>query len=119
MKVKLDENLPEALSLALRARGHDADTVADEGLKGRDDAAVWQAAQAEGRFFITQDLDFSDMRRFGPGSHGGLLLVRLAEPGRLALLQRIEALFATEPVEQWRRCFVIVTDHKVRVRAPA
>jgi predicted nuclease of predicted toxin-antitoxin system len=78
MKVKLDENLPSGLALALRARGHDVDTVADEGLKGRDDATIWQAAQAEGRFLITQDLDFSDVRRFSPGTHAGLLLVRPA-----------------------------------------
>ncbi len=119
MKVKLDENLPLALAIALRARGHDVDTVADEGLKGRDDSTIWQAAQAEGRFLITQDLDFSDVRRFSPGTHAGLLLVRLAEPGRLTLLQRIDALFASEHVEKWQRRFVIVTDHKVRVRAPA
>ena len=63
MNIKLDENLPERLVLALRAFGHDVDTVRTERLIGRDDTDVWKAAQSAGRFFITQDLDFSDLMR--------------------------------------------------------
>lgn len=118
MKIKLDENLRFQLVGALQVRGHEVDTVQEEGLQGRADSDVWQAAQQEGRFFITQDLDFSDVRRFRPGTHAGMLLIRLSEPGRLALLRRIDALFASEPVEQWQRCFVVVTEHKVRIRTP-
>jgi Domain of unknown function (DUF5615) len=50
---------------------------------------VWQAAQEGRRFLITQDLDFSDVRRYAPGTHHGLLLVRLPQPGRTALFERI------------------------------
>ena len=89
-----------------------------ERLAGRDDADVWQAAQAAGRFFITQDLDFSDVRRYTPGTHAGLLLVRLAQPGRDATLARVAMLFATEPVAHWHGCLVVATDHKVRVKRP-
>ena len=81
MKIKLDENLPERLVAALQALGHDVDTVRAERLAGQDDADVWHATQAAGRFFITQDLDFSDVRLYTPGTHAGLLLVRLAQPG--------------------------------------
>ena len=77
MKLKLDVNLPAPAAASLRARGYDADTVRDEGLGGSPDQTVWDAAQSEGRFLVTQDLDFSDTRRFAPGSHHGILLVRL------------------------------------------
>ena len=80
MNIKLDENLPESLVSKLEALGHDVDTVPSEHLAGRDDDEVWQAAQVADRFLITQDLDFSDVRRFTPGTHAGLLLVRLAQP---------------------------------------
>lgn len=116
MKVKLDENLPLRLAARLERLGHDVDTVPAEGIAGRDDDVVWQTAQQAGRFLITQDLDFSDLRRYAPGTHHGLMLVRLRNPSAAELLWRIEAVFATEPVEQWRRCFVVVTEHKVRVR---
>jgi predicted nuclease of predicted toxin-antitoxin system len=77
VKIKLDENLPYRLVPLLVELVHDVDTVPDEQLAGLDDGAVWGAAQAHGRVFITQDLDFSDARKYVPGTHHGLLLVRL------------------------------------------
>lgn len=115
MKIKLDENLPERLIAELAPLGHDVDTVRLEQLTGRNDGDVWGATQTAGRFLVTQDLDFSDLRRYVPGTHAGLLVVRLAQPGRQALLARVSLLFATEAVETWRGCLVIATDHKVRV----
>lgn len=67
---------------------------------------------------ITQDLDFSDIRRFVPGTHHGLLLVRLREPRREALVQKIQTLYQTEDVESWKGCFVVVTERKIRIRRP-
>lgn len=119
MNIKLDENLPERLASELLRLGHNVDTVRSERLAGSDDHQIWQAAQNAGRFLITQDLDFSDARRFAPGTHAGLLLVRLAQPGRDALLARVAMLFATEAVDAWRGCLVVATDHKVRVQRPA
>jgi predicted nuclease of predicted toxin-antitoxin system len=118
LTIKLDENLPERLVAELNALGHDVDTVRTEQLAGHDDTDVWRGAQSAGRFLITQDLDFSDVRRYAPGTHAGLLLVRLAQPGRDALLARVAMLFATEPVNEWRGCLVVATDHKVRVKRP-
>lgn len=118
MKIKLDENLPVRLAGALEKLGHDTDTIPEEGLAGRNDLHVWEAAQESGRFLITQDLDFSDTRRYTPGTHHGILLVRLRDPGRNALLKRVHGLFQTEAVENWKRCFVVVTDRKLRIRNP-
>ncbi len=118
MKVKLDENLPAVLVRLLTALGHDTDTVPQEGLAGRPDTDIWAAAQTAERFLITQDLDFSNMRRFAPGTHARLLLVRLRAPGRHALARRIHTVLESEPVETWKRAFVVVTDHKLRVRRP-
>jgi predicted nuclease of predicted toxin-antitoxin system len=119
MKIKLDENLPSGLQTDLAALGHDVDTVISEGIAGHDDSDVWQHATSARRLLITQDLDFSDVRRFAPGTHPGILLVRLRDPGRLALAQRILAIFRTESVDAWAGCFVVATDHKLRIRRPA
>lgn len=118
MKIKLDENLPAALAKELRNLGYDTHTVPDEGLAGYIDPDIWVAAQSEGRFLITQDLDFSDIRQFVPGTHAGILLVRLRSPGRIALTQAITRLFATEDVMSWDGCFVVATDRKLRVHRP-
>jgi len=119
MKIKLDENLPCRLVNLLIELGHETDTVPEEGLAGHNDSEIWEVVQKEGYFFITQDLDFSDTRRFIPGTHNGLLLMRLRDPGREALLQRIKYLFKTESVADWKGCFVLVTEHKIRVKYPA
>lgn len=119
MKFKLDENLPLPLALVLRELNHDVHTTNDEGLSGSHDPQIWEAAQREGRFFVTQDLDFSDLRRFVPGTHSGLLLVRLQSPSWRSLTERLRQIFQTENVEEWKACFVVVTEQKVRIRRPA
>src|SRR5262245_10436776 len=106
MKLKLDENLPEALLHKLAELGHDVDNVRLEGMSGKSDPDVWQAAQGANRFLITQDLDFSDIRHYAPGSHHGLMLVRMRAPGRLALTSQITEIFRLEDTESWKRCFV-------------
>jgi predicted nuclease of predicted toxin-antitoxin system len=115
MRIKLDENLPSQPATPLSDLGHDVDTVPQEGLRGRKDPVIWQAAQDAGRLLITQDLDFSDIRRFRPGTHHGILLLRLRMPGRVALTSRLLSIFRTEKVNSWHGCFVVVTDRKVRV----
>jgi predicted nuclease of predicted toxin-antitoxin system len=118
MEIKLDENPPACLAERLEALGHDVATPADEGLSGAPDSDIWQAAQTEQRFLITQDLDFSDRRRFVPGTHHGILLVRLHAPSRRSLIQRIQSVFRQEDLTGWLGCFVVVTDHKIRLRRP-
>lgn len=115
MKLKLDENLPLRLASVLTGQGHDGHTVGQEGLSGRSDSEIWKAAQKESRFLITRDLDFSDSRQFAPGTHSGILLVRLRSPDRVSLIARVASLFENENVSQWDGCFVVATERKLRV----
>ena len=118
MKIKLDENMPEMLAVHLRGLGHDVHTVPEESLAGHVDPETWSAAQSEKRFLITQDLDFSDTRQFIPGTHAGILLVRLRTPGRIALTRVVYQAFARENVETWYGCIVVLTERKIRVQRP-
>jgi predicted nuclease of predicted toxin-antitoxin system len=118
MKIKIDENLPLHIAARLKSLGNDVHTVQDEGIGGGPDHLIWETAQREERFLITQDLDFSDARRFAPGTHHGILVIRLHSPSRLNLIERIEELFRNENVSGWASCFVVATDRKVRVRRP-
>ncbi|MGB7309206.1 MAG: DUF5615 family PIN-like protein [Candidatus Acidiferrales bacterium] len=115
MKVKLDENLPFRLASVLTRVGHDVHTLRDEGLLGRSDKQIWERAQQESRFLITQDMDFSDSRKFAPGSHHGILLLRLRSPDRTSLVERVGELFQSENVREWNGCFVVATERKIRV----
>src|SRR5687768_11681303 len=46
-------------------------------------------AQSAARFLVTQDLDFSDVRKFAPGTHAGIMLVRLRLAPRRAPIARV------------------------------
>jgi predicted nuclease of predicted toxin-antitoxin system len=118
MKVKLDENLPALLTAALSELGHDVHTSNDEGLGGCPDDQIWEAAQREGRFLITQDLDFSDVRQFVPGTHYGILLIRMHSPSQRNLMNRIGQIFETGNVDEWQKCFVVASERKIRIRRP-
>ena len=99
MRIKLDENIPATLASILSKLGHDVDTVLKQRLGGGDDSR-----------------DFSDIRGLSPGTHHGLLLLRLRDPGRNALARRIRASFETEDVHNWAGCVVVATDRKIRIR---
>jgi predicted nuclease of predicted toxin-antitoxin system len=116
MRLKLDENQPRALLGVLREAGHEADTVADEGLAGAADAELASRCRAEGRALLTFDLHFADLRQYPPDQHAGLLVLRLrshAVRHVLRVVHRILPLLATEPVQGrlW-----LIGDAQVRIR---
>jgi predicted nuclease of predicted toxin-antitoxin system len=118
VRIKLDENIPQSAAAGLSALGHEVHTVGDEGLSGKSDHEVWTVVQAERRFLVTQDLDFSDERQFAAGRHQGILLVRLPDSEQWRLTDYLAAWFSTPDAETWDRCFVVATLNKVRVRRP-
>jgi len=115
MRIKLDENFPVHLAAILTNLRRDVHTIAEENLSGKSDREVWEAAQQDTRFLITQDLDFSDVRRSAPGTHCSILLVRLHSPDRENLIRRVSEVFRREEVDDWTGCFVVATERKVRV----
>ncbi len=119
MRIKLDENLPASAAPRVAALGFDVDTTLEEQLQGRPDAEIWAAAQSERRLLVTQDLDFSDIRRFEPGTHEGLLLVRLPDSDQWRIGDFLVAWLSQPDARTWGGCFVVATATKVRVRRPA
>lgn len=85
MRIKLDENIPVTARHVLENVFSDIHSVFDENLSGVDDGMLWDMCQQEQRFLITQDLDFSDTRKFSPGTHCGILLLRLKNPSATAI----------------------------------
>lgn len=118
MRIKLDENIAESAVNRLTALGHDVHTVIEEDLSGHIDNEVWAAAQREDRFLVTQDLDFSDRRRFAAGNHAGVLLVRLPDAEQWRITDYLVAWLSTPDASTWERCFVVATPNKVRVSRP-
>jgi len=86
VKFKLDENLPVELVTDLRRLGHDADTVAGEGLGGAADPAVVDASSAADRILLTLDKGIANLRSYPILQHGGVVLFRPDASGRGAVI---------------------------------
>ena len=82
MKVKLDENLPAELIDDLRAAGHEADTLGDEGVTGAADAVVLDRVRQDRRVLFTLDKGITDIRAYPPEQHAGIVLFQPARMGR-------------------------------------
>src|SRR5271166_5565580 len=80
------------------------------------DAEIWRQCQLEDRLLMTQDLDFADARKFQPGSHAGIVLVRLQNPGRVALFSLLRSIFRNHDIEAWKGFFVVLAETKIRIR---
>jgi predicted nuclease of predicted toxin-antitoxin system len=116
VKIKLDENLPLALQNGLAARGHDVHSVFDEDLAGEPDERIWEACSAEERFLITQDLDFSDARKYRPGTNAGIMILRLVDDSRENLIRVVLQAFTEQDIGSFERALVVVSDVKIRIR---
>lgn len=118
MRFKLDENLGSRTLDRFMARGHDVETVVQEGLSGASDSALYEVCRKEQRCIVTLDLDFSDVTRFPPDAAAGIAVLRLpkgASPVMLVgLVDRLLRGAALDPVHGrlW-----IVESTRIRVHA--
>jgi predicted nuclease of predicted toxin-antitoxin system len=117
VRLKLDENLGERLRPLLVGHGHDVDTVVEDGL-GADDEHVAVAAKREGRMLLTLDLDFSDITRFPPGGHPGIVVIRVPEPRPSLVTAALTGLLARHSLDNLAGCVVIAQLGAARIRRP-
>ncbi len=118
MRFKIDENLHPEVAALLRQHGHDATTVYDQRLRGHSAAEIAHICQHEARALVTMALDFADIRAYPPQDYAGIIVLRLTDQSRPAVLQvfrQILDLLDREPLTEhlW-----IVAEHQIRIRSP-
>ena len=116
MRIKVDEDLPRAVVALFREAGHDAKTAREEGLGGAKDPLVWRTTQREGRLLITADKGFGDIRKYPPGTHAGVVLLRPVEDGIRPAVQLAEALLVQFSVDRLAGSITVVTPSGIRIR---
>lgn len=115
MKIKVDENLPKSLIDVLTSLGHDTDSVAEEGLSGADDEVVFTAAQDAGRLLFTLDRGFGDIRRYEPGTHAGIVVLRLPDESRTAVVGAVRRLIDQHDLTDLFGAIAIVEPDRLRI----
>ncbi|MGD0237096.1 MAG: DUF5615 family PIN-like protein [Syntrophorhabdales bacterium] len=80
IRMFLDEDVPEAVAVALRLRGYDVATVREAGRKGLTDVEQLDYAHSQGRVFLTHNIaDFAKIHleyaRNGR-QHSGIIVAR-------------------------------------------
>ena len=115
-KFKIDENLPLEVADLLSQFGYDVETVLSEGLEGSNDDILFQTCKTEKRIFITFDLDFSDIRAYPPGTHPGIIVIRLDDQSVGETLSTINKIIPAFKEETPDSKLWIVEKKKIRIR---
>lgn len=118
MKIKLDENISRHLKIVVNQKGHEVITVEDEGLLGKPDVEVGAVAKNEGRMLFTLDVEFSNLRKFPPGSHPGIVLFRPQSMGPLSVNRFVTQFLEGTDLASLYGCVVIVDPTRIRIRSP-
>jgi predicted nuclease of predicted toxin-antitoxin system len=116
MRVKVDEDLPKAATEALRQRGYDVASVVEQGMGGVKDPTLWQAVQAEGRFLVTADKGFADIRFYPPGTHAGVLLLRPDQDGIRPVMELLERIITNYDLQDLAETITVATPRGIRIR---
>ena len=87
LRVKVDEDLSEEVAAVFAAAGYVSDTVRTQAWGGLLDDELWVRVQAEGRWLITADKQFGDVRKYRPGRHTGVVLIRADNESRRRYLE--------------------------------
>ena len=91
MRFVIDAQLPPALARLLDSHGHQAEHVAEIGLRDADDSPIWRYAMSNHAILVTKDEDFA--HRLGQGGTAPVVLwLRIGNVSRAGLLRWFEPL---------------------------
>jgi predicted nuclease of predicted toxin-antitoxin system len=100
----------------LRASGHDAIHLRDEGLQKLPNGEIFQKAIREERVVLTFDLDFGEIVAASGGTSVSAILFRLRNTRADFVVQRLKAVLDQSTEELAQGAVVLVEDGRHRVR---
>jgi len=118
IQIKVDEDLPTQVAELFAQHGYEAATVVAQGWKGLPDEQLWPRVQREGRLLVTADKGFADLRSYPPGSHAGILLLRLDEESRRGYLDLVRRVLQQLDIATHGGDVIVASLRGIRVRKP-
>ncbi len=89
--------------------------VTQIGLTGADDRVIFDFAQRSRAMIVTFDEDFADRRTYPPGSHFGVVRLRIEPTTIEHTIQTLDRLLAEFPPERLFGKLTIVDESRVRI----
>ena len=99
----------------LRAQGHDAFHLYEQGLHALPDSEVMRIAQDENRILLTMDLDFAQLASAGAGDLPTVVIFRLSDQRPQSVQARLTRLLSILENTQ-AESIISVGDDRIRVR---
>lgn len=107
MKIFVDENIPSMTAEYLREKGHDVLDIRGTQKEGMADDILWKLLQQEKRLLITTDKGFIQHRN---EPHHGILIIRLRQPNRHKIHQRVIHAMSQFSEKEWPGLLVVMRD---------
>ncbi len=107
MKIFVDENIPLITVKELCEQGFDVIDIRGTDDQGITDEDLWQKVQNEKCLLITTDKGFSSHR---DEIHYGILIIRLRQPTRLKIHQRVMQSIKKYSEKEWFGLMVVMRD---------
>ena len=98
--------------------GHDVDTVIQEGLIGAPDRDVVAAATVTGRILISPDRGLGDIRAYPPGSHAGIVVLRLTDQSAASAIKAVTDLATLTNPDRLAGVVAVLQRGLLRIRRP-
>jgi predicted nuclease of predicted toxin-antitoxin system len=115
MKFLTDQDVYATTVRFLSGLGHDVVTAAQLGLAQAEDVALLQAAQAQGRIFVTRDRDFGGLV-FVQGGGAGVIYLRMAPSTQNAVHVELERVLTLYSEQELQGSFVVIEPGRHRIR---
>jgi predicted nuclease of predicted toxin-antitoxin system len=107
MKIFVDENIPFMTVQELLTLGHDVMDIRGTEHEGIIDKELWKIVQKEKRLLITTDKGFV-LNRYE--KHHGILIIRLKQPNRMKIHNKVMKGISLFKEENWPRMTVVIQD---------
>lgn len=100
----------------LRAEGHDAAHLREEGLQRLPNGAIFEKADAEKRILLTFDLDFGEILALSGDHRVSVVLFRLRDARGVRQVERLRRLLMESSGALEAGAVIVVEDGRHRVR---
>ncbi len=107
MRIIVDENIPLMTANELRSLGHNVMDIRGTDLEGIDDEELWKIVLKEKRLLISTDKGFVRNRH---EKHYGILIIRLKQPNRFKIHQKVMKGISLFNEKDWPRMTVVMQD---------